>query len=335
VAEMLPSQAVRIGRTTIMLRVQTDREKLEPETKPVPGFISESEAIKKITALINRVARTQATVLLLGETGTGKEVAARGLHHLSDRGAGPFIPLNCGAIPKDLIESELFGHVRGAFSGAHRDRKGLFALASGGTILLDEIGEMPLAAQVRLLRFLDDHRVRPLGSEQEIHCDVRVLAATNQDIQRLVDEKIFRKELFFRLNMIRIHLPPLKDRGEDIDILAHHFLAREAASLERRSPGFTKAAIRRLHAYDWPGNIRELKSCIDGALILAPPDRPIDAGDLDIKADRKSRPETLNEVEKEAIRRALQTERTREAAARRLGIAASTLYEKIKKYNLK
>ncbi|MCZ7585226.1 MAG: sigma 54-interacting transcriptional regulator [Deltaproteobacteria bacterium] len=296
----------------------------------MPGLVGDSDAMRRVVALAHRVAPTNVTVLIEGETGTGKEVIARGLHRLSDRADGPFIALNCGAIPKELLESELFGHVRGAFSGANRDRKGMFALASGGTVFLDEIGEMPQDAQVRLLRFLDDHRVRPVGSEHETQCDVRVLAATNRNLDDLLREGKFRDDLLYRLRHIAIDLPPLRERRGDVELIAKYVLEKEAEAHNRANPGFTDAAHERLRAHDWPGNVRELKACVVRALIMTPAGRPIDAGDLQLRREGTRQLATLEDVERDAIRRALSEEDTREKAAKRLGIAASTLYEKIK-----
>jgi DNA-binding NtrC family response regulator len=332
--ELLDGQSLRIGKTAITLRAATSKESLPKAQSPIPGFIGESESVQNIASLVRRVAPTDVTILIEGETGTGKELIARGIHLLSERGAGPFIPVNCGAIPRELFESELFGHVKGAFSGALRDRKGLFAVASGGTIFLDEIGELPMEAQVRLLRVLDDFRVRPVGSEIEMLCNVRVIAATNRDLDILTREGKFRKDLLYRLRMIGLNLPPLRERGEDIVLLAGHFLRTESAAGKKQFIGFTDGALEKMREYGWPGNVRELKACVIRAVLLGDGGERLDAGDLSLSNDHPQIMETLENLEKDAIRRALAAEKTREQAARRLGIAVSTLYEKIKKYGL-
>jgi transcriptional regulator with GAF, ATPase, and Fis domain len=236
------------------------------------------------------VAATPSTVLITGESGTGKEVVARAIHEASPRAEAPFVSINCGALPAELLESELFGHVKGAFTGAVAAKKGLFQVAVGGTVFLDEIGEMPPAAQVRLLRVLQERTIRMVGGTEEIPVDARVLAATNADLAAMVAEGRFREDLFYRINVIPIHLPPLRDRPEDIPVLADLFARRYAADLGRRFAGFEPDAMTALESHDWPGNVRELENAIQRAVALAP-DGAIPAAALPAQARAAERSE--------------------------------------------
>jgi len=236
-------------------------------------LISRSPAMAKILDMIDRVAPTPTTVLVLGESGTGKELVARTIHLRSDRKGGPFVPINCGAIPETLIESELFGHQKGSFTGATRDKKGLFEAAEGGTIFLDEIYELPLQLQVKLLRALQERRVKPVGGNDEVRVDVRVIAATNRDLAREVGEGRFRADLYYRLNVIQLLLPPLRDRREDILPIAHHFLRDFTRSMSKAIRDLTPEAERTLLDYPYPGNIRELENIIERAVALETGDR--------------------------------------------------------------
>ena len=335
-AEAGDGQTIRIGETNILLRTDKTEEIIQEETDAkVPGLMGKCEAIKKVAALIGRVAPTEVTVLIEGETGAGKEVVARGIHALSGRREAPFIAVNCSAIPKNLFESELFGHAKGAFTGAGRERRGLFMLASEGTLFLDEIGELPLELQGRLLRALEDRKIRPLGSEREIICETRIIAATNKNLSEMADQNAFRKDLLYRLRMIPIELPPLRNRGEDIALLARAFLETESAKLGKENPGINPSALSALRRHSWPGNVRELKACVMRALILHGGENPIDEDDLELPGGNFAKTGTLKSIEKQAVSSAIRETKTREEAARRLGIAASTLYEKIKKYNIK
>ncbi|MFP3939134.1 MAG: sigma-54 interaction domain-containing protein [Thermoanaerobaculia bacterium] len=257
--------------------------RLEGEKTPDPrwdggctqeGLVGQSPVMQEIRCKIRRVAPTDATVFLFGETGTGKEVVARRIHELSDRRAGPFIGVNCGAIAPDLIESELFGHERGSFTGAYRSRPGLFAVARRGTLLLDEITEMPQELQSRLLRVLESGRFEPVGGEREQLFEARVLATTNRRPRQAVSDGRLRDDLFFRLNVFPMELPPLRERGDDVLLLARHFLERlnRSEGLEKR---FTRAALERIRKHPWPGNVRQLKNAVQRAFILA--DEVIDA----------------------------------------------------------
>src|SRR5499427_5641672 len=233
-----------------------------------PRIIGESEAIKRAVAETQRVAQTEATVLLLGESGTGKELFARAVHHLSNRRDQPFVAINCAAIPETLIENELFGHERGAFTGAADRRAGKFELASGGTMFLDEIGELPLAVQGKLLRAIEEKSVDRIGGRAPVAVDVRVVAATNKDLRAAVDAGEFRGDLFFRLAVFPIDIPPLRERGEDIVLLARHFAADIGKEMRGRAASLSDAAVAAIQTHRWPGNVRELENAIERACIL-------------------------------------------------------------------
>ncbi|RUL89259.1 sigma-54-dependent transcriptional regulator [Tautonia sociabilis] len=234
-----------------------------------PTLVGESAAMREVRRLIDTVAPTDATVLILGETGTGKDLIARTLHERSLRADQSFVPVNCGALPENLIESELFGHRKGAFTGAETNRKGLFEVANGGTLFLDEVGELTKGLQVKLLRFLESGEIRRVGENEPFRADVRVLCATNRDLREMVAEDQFREDLYFRINTFEIHSPPLRDRKEDIPLLAAHMLQRYAGRRPGPMPELTNEAIDALLAHDWPGNVRELANAIERATILA------------------------------------------------------------------
>jgi two-component system response regulator PilR (NtrC family) len=232
------------------------------------GIIGRSPAMLDVFRLVETVCRTNSTVLLSGESGTGKELVARAIHGLSLRRARPFVAVNCGAMPEALLESELFGHVRGAFTGADKDKKGLIEASAGGTIFLDEIGEMPPTMQVKLLRVLQERTYRPVGGTEEASADIRVIAATNRDLPRLVGEGKFREDLFYRLNVIPMEMPALRDRRDDIPLLTDHFLAKYTREMNKVIDGFTAEAVTALAAYRWPGNVRELENVVERAVAL-------------------------------------------------------------------
>ena len=273
-------------------------------------MLGTSSQMQAAFALIRKVAGTDAPVLLLGESGTGKEMAAAAIHRRSTRKNGPFVAINCNAIPENLLESELFGHEKGVFTGAHIQRKGLMETAAGGTLFLDEIGELPPAIQVKLLRFLQEHRLQRVGGRQEIQIDTRLVAATNADLKQMIDTGKFREDLYFRLAVVTIRLLPLRERGEDVVFLAREFLQRYAAESARTKLVFTPDALRAIARYSWPGNVRELQNRVKRAVIMASGSR-VTAKDLELQQsqDLESSATTLREareqVEREMIEHAL------------------------------
>jgi two-component system response regulator HydG len=299
------------------------------------GLVGESESIRKVYDSITRVAPTNANVLIIGESGTGKELVARAIHYSGKKASAPFVPVNCGGIPEGLLESELFGYVKGAFTGASETRAGFFQTADGGTIFLDEVSETSLAMQVKLLRVLQDKEVSMVGATKPHKVDVRVLAATNKDLMSLVEKGVFREDLFFRLNVITISIPPLRERGDDILILANRFADRFAGELSKKTPCFSDRALEVLKDYYWPGNVRELENVIQRLVVMTDGDI-IDASDLPslmrfspLRETGFSR--TLAEVETEYVKNVLASvggNKTR--AAEILGIDRKTLREKLK-----
>jgi DNA-binding NtrC family response regulator len=319
--------------------VQTLRMRLGEELT-VSELIGSSPAMLRVKDVIGKVAVTDSPVLVEGESGTGKELVAAAIHRLSARAKGPFIPVNCSAIPRDLLESEFFGHVRGAFSGAVADALGLFRGANEGTIFLDEIAELPPELQVKLLRVLQEMQVRPVGSTKAFPVDVRVIAATNRNLEQAMKSGIFRQDLFYRLNVIRILLAPLRERREDMPALVNHFIRRFNKRFRRDVRGITPDALTALATYDFPGNVRELENVIERAFAMGTREN-ITLADLPSLStrptltptvDAKSVP-TLAEVEKELILRALAVHNNdKEEAARALGISRRTIYRRLKEY---
>jgi two-component system, NtrC family, response regulator PilR len=236
-------------------------------------LLGKSPAMQRVFEMIRKIAPARTSVLLIGESGTGKELAARALHELSPRADKPFVAVNCGAIPETLLESELFGHVRGSFTGASTDKQGLFEAAHGGTLLLDEVAELPVAMQVKLLRVLQERKVKPVGGVSEREVDVRIVAATNRDLETEVEKGTFRQDLFYRLNVIQVRLPPIRERREDIPLLVDHFVRKFSAEHGRKIAGTDPDAMSVLTAYHFPGNVRELENLIERAVTLAPADR--------------------------------------------------------------
>src|SRR3989442_2680100 len=261
---------VRLALKDLALLEENRRLRYEVGRKyAVTNLLGSSPAMQPVFELITAVAGSESAVLLVGESGTGKELAARAIHWNGSRRAGPFVAVNCAAIPDTLLESELFGHEKGAFTGAQRKRRGLFAEAAGGTLFLDEIADMSLALQAKLLRALQDKTIRPVGGNEEIRLDVRVVSATNRDLPPLVRENVFREDLYYRLAVIPIRLPCLRERTEDIPLLAQHFLDRAAATLGRRFDGFAEDALAWLGKQPWPGNVRQLENVVERAATLA------------------------------------------------------------------
>ena len=303
-----------------------------------------SEPMKKLFDMIERVAESDATVLLSGESGTGKELAARELHERSRRSGGPFVAVSCAAVPDNLLESELFGHERGAFTDAKAARRGLFLQAGGGTLFLDEIGDMPAALQPKILRALQEKAVRPVGGGGEVGFDARIIAATNRDLESLVEEGKFRDDLFYRINVVHIALPPLRSRGSDILLLAKDFIEGFAAESGKKVSGLAEPVAARLLFYHWPGNVRELRNCMERAVALARFDR-ITVDDLPEKIrDYKSSHiivagtdpaelVSMEEVERRYILRVLEAAGgNKTTAARILGLDRRTLYRKLERY---
>ncbi|MDP1735670.1 MAG: sigma-54 dependent transcriptional regulator [Sulfuritalea sp.] len=268
VAQMLNAIKRCFERSSLRRENFVLRRELDQRDDSVEGMVGKSAVIRDVCARIKRIAPTPSTVLIHGESGTGKELAARALHRMSLRAEGPFVPINCAAIAEDLIESELFGHVKGAFTGAAAGREGLFYYASGGTLFLDEISELPLPLQAKLLRVLEERKVRPVGSEQEVPVDVRVVAATNRNLAEEIAAGRFRRDLYYRLQVVEVVLPPLRERIEDLPDLVDYFIGQLAARLGVAELAHDEAALARLARYSWPGNVRELKNLIERSLIL-------------------------------------------------------------------
>lgn len=342
-----------VERALEQSRLRTENILLREEWSKRYGFpriIGESEAIKRAVSETQRVAQTGATVLLLGESGTGKELFARAIHHLSDRRDKPFVAINCAAIPETLIENELFGHERGAFTGAADRRLGKFELASGGTVFLDEIGELPLNVQGKLLRALEEKSIDRIGGRAPIPVDLRIVAATNKDLRAAVDRGEFRGDLFFRLAVFPIEIPPLRERGDDIVLLARHFAGELGRELRGREATLSDSSVLAVRAHNWPGNVRELENSIERACILADAVelQPIDLGlEADNQRDatafgfdlsgslNQAAERAVSIVERQKISEALtQCEGNKTRAAELLDVSYKTLLTKIKDYNL-
>jgi DNA-binding NtrC family response regulator len=305
------------------------------------NLVGKSPAMRAVFEKVRLVADTRSTVLITGESGTGKELVARAIHHNSGRRQKPFVAVNCAAIPETLIESELFGHEKGAFTGATERRAGLFQAAQGGTLFIDEVGEMRPGAQSKLLRALESRRVLPVGSNREVEVDARLVAATNRELHEEVKKGNFREDLYYRLKVVEIRLPPLRERPEDIPLLVRFFLDEIARETGRPVRDISPEALDLLVAYDWPGNVRELRNLLEGVVVLSTRER-LETGDLPEHLRRGTEARaviragmTLTEIEKEAIRRTLeQTDGRRTEAAKLLGLSVRTLQRKIKEYEL-
>ena len=317
------------------------------------GVIGNSSQMHRIIEILKNVAPTDSTVLIRGENGTGKELVAKAIHQNSHRKSKPFVPLNISALPDSILESELFGHEQGAFTGASGRRVGKFEYANGGTLFLDEVGEMPMDTQVKLLRVLEDRKITRLGANDELDINVRLVAATNANLKKMVDEGTFREDLYYRLKVVNIELPPLRERPGVIPLLMEHFLRDLSKNTGREAEGFSRTVRKAMLSYNWPGNIRELRNTIESMLVMdtdglldvdgLPPEIAPLAADEDLMADGDGptgadsligRP--MDEVEKYYIQRALElTDGNREESARLLGIGERTLYRKIKEYDLR
>jgi DNA-binding NtrC family response regulator len=314
------------------------------ESRRFDELLGASPAMKEVYDLLERVAESESTVLVSGESGTGKELVARALHRRSKRASGPFVAINCAAMPEQLLESELFGHTKGAFTDARTARPGLFVQAKGGTIFLDEIGDMPLGLQPKLLRALQERTVRPVGGDHETPIDVRVVAASNRDLETAIEERKFREDLYYRINVIHVELPPLRARGADVLLLAQHYLEHFAVQSQKDVHSLDPEAAERLSAYAWPGNVRELANCLERAVALTR-NESISTADLPekirnyrtshvlIAATDPSELVPLEEVEKRYILRVLEAVGgNKTLAAQVLGLDRKTLYRKLDRY---
>jgi DNA-binding NtrC family response regulator len=336
-----------VARAVQHARLKSEVKRLREEVSEKTDnglLLGESTAMRRVSDLIHRVASTDASVLIQGETGTGKELIARAIHESGPRSTGPFVAINCAAVPANLLESELFGHAKGAFTDAKNQRSGLFIEASGGTLFLDEIGEMPLDMQAKLLRALQERTVRPVGSNTEVPFDARILAATHRDLETETSERRFRQDLYYRINVVRIDVPPLRERGGDILKLAVHFLDKFAERTGRPRVTLSSPVAERLLAYDWPGNVRELENCMERVIALARYEQ-VTVEDLPEKvriyrpdrfvlsADQTDEVVTLDELERRYILRVIKlVEGNKSRAAQLLGLDRRTLYRKLDRY---
>jgi DNA-binding NtrC family response regulator len=347
--ELLVSVARAVEMVNLRRRVRELQDQVQ-EAYEFENIVGISDRMKHIFALMRKYAATDGTVLVTGESGTGKELVVRAIHDKSNRNQGPFVVLNCGAIPPSLIESEFFGHEAGSFTDAKNRRIGKFEMADGGTLFLDEIGDLPLEAQVKLLRLIEQREVTRVGGNQPIPVDVRVMAATNQDLAEMVQQGSFRDDLYWRLNVLSLSLCPLRDRREDIPLLASHFLSKFATASAQGTPRIASEVIERLESYPWPGNVRELQNALYSAMAIAdgeeiaiedlPPhisSKTESSSTQAVTTGRKSLAEvvaeTASEIERNAILAALEeTSGNKEKAAELLGIGRKTLYRKLQQY---
>ncbi|TMG61060.1 MAG: sigma-54-dependent Fis family transcriptional regulator [Chloroflexi bacterium] len=329
---------VQVLRDEISSLVQTER------------IVGNSPAMQEVYKTVGKVAKADATVLITGESGTGKELVAEALHYNSNRRSGPIVKVSCAALPETLLEAELFGHEKGSFTGAMTQRRGRFEMADKGTIFLDEIGEMSLPMQTKLLRVLQERKIERVGSSLPIKVDIRIICATNKDLQRQVEQQKFRDDLFYRLNVINIHMPPLRDRKEDIPALVEHFLAKHRYSATAQPAAISEEALKRLMEYDWPGNVRELENVVERAVVLSrgqiitsrelpfgdheTGDHEEDGGD-EVSVEKSFFKKSVAQFEKDLIMKALRDATgNRSKAAEMLGIYRRLLYAKIKEYGL-
>ncbi|MDH3748910.1 MAG: PEP-CTERM-box response regulator transcription factor [Gammaproteobacteria bacterium] len=330
-----------VDRAFNMYELEAENRRLQHQVNesPLDGIVAASEGMLAVCRMIEKVAPTDVTTLLLGESGTGKELLARALHRLSTRDEKNFVAINCAAIPENLLESELFGHEKGAFTGAHKQSIGKVELAEGGTLFLDEIGDMPMSLQAKMLRFLQERVIERVGGREEISVDVRVVCATNQDPQDLIKEGLFREDLYYRVSEITINIPPYREREEGRIILAQTLLQKHCEKQNVAINGFSDDALAAIESYPWPGNVRELENKIKGAVIMAD-GKMVTAADLGVKADEEYE-DTLNlrEVRHSAESKAIRVALTRSfgnvsKTAELLGITRPTLYDMLKKHGL-
>ncbi|MAZ66025.1 MAG: PEP-CTERM-box response regulator transcription factor, partial [Kangiellaceae bacterium] len=332
--------AIIVERAFKLHQLEEENRRLARRNPLINQVIGESTAIQKACRMVEKISPTEVTTLLLGQSGTGKEVFANAIHELSPRSDKPFIAINCGAIPENLLESELFGYEKGAFTGAHKTTKGKIEGADGGTLFLDEIGDMPLNLQVKLLRFLQERVIERVGGRQVIPVDVRVICATHQNLYSMVEDKSFREDLFYRVSEIVINIPPLKDRDGDVVLIARALLQRFNQQFSKNIKGFTDKAMAAMSRHSWPGNIRELQNKLKSAVIMAE-GQLIDADDLGILSDDDASPLRLNlrEVREEAETKAIVhayslSDSNMSKTAAMLGVTRPTLYSLVEKYNL-
>jgi len=339
------AKPIELAELKMILRRALHIRRIE-EASPEPAsgrkryhrLVGESLAIRKVFSLVQRVAPTDATVLILGENGTGKELVAHAIHQASSHREGPFVPINCGAIPETLLESELFGHERGSFTDAHRMREGKLEVAAGGTVFLDEIGEIPTHVQVKLLRFLQDHKVERIGGREAQRVDVRVVAATNHDLKSAMAAGTFREDLFYRLSVVTVQVPPLRERGDDTRLLAEYFLEFYSRHHKRRIKGFTQSGLRAIQAHPWPGNVRELENRVQRAVILAQ-DAYLRPEDLELGEGAAETPRTLQDARDTAERSLIEDALVRNAgnitrAARDIDVSRPTFHDLLRKHGL-
>lgn len=346
-------EAVERTITRALTTERTRRENLflrEEIEKGWGEFVGRSAAMQRVYDLIHQVAPSNTNVMITGETGTGKELAARAIHRASPRKKALFVPINCAAIPDDIFESELFGHTRGAFTGASHDRVGKFEMAHGGTIFLDEITEMPLPMQAKLLRVLQEREIERLGSNRRVAVDIRVIVATNRNPQQAVQDGVLREDLFYRINVFMLEMPPVRTRIEDIPLLAQHFLEHHGTKLGYEQLQINEQALQSLQHYDWPGNVRELENVLERAAVLSrgklidsthlpqeivSPRTPLPVSENRTPPEAVSLPQAIEQLEREFIAKALtQTDGNKAKAARLLDLSERALWYKVKKYGL-
>lgn len=331
---------------TVLLRYQNEALRSEVDEKfGIKGIIGHSPAIQQVLSTIRMVAPSDIPILITGESGTGKELVAHAIHQQSRRAKKPFKPINCAGLSETILESELFGHVKGAFTGAERERQGVFEYADGGTLFMDEIGDMPAAMQAKLLRVLESGELVRVGDNDPRHVNVRLISATNHDLKKLTESGEFREDLYFRVRGVEIHIPPLRERREDIPLLVRHFVDRFASEMEKPITGISDSAMTALMQYPWPGNVRQLLNAIRNTVVMCPGDEITESTlppELRIESDPGDGKSgslaglSLDQIEKQAIRNTLRlTQGNREQAAKMLGIGERTLYRKLKEFGLK